>query len=187
MRKKHIATIVLSMFALVGCSEFLGDADSMDIDVDRVLFDFPATVEGSGSAGGEAVNSFTTFRTLDISDIGSRRVTEFADIIIGLEVERASLIVSALDNREYLIKNLSVMADVPDSPQVIETTLTGRESVAGEGMRNFIREIVSRLVAGDEVVVSISGHTDAPADTRLNIDLESAIEFFADPQRVRME
>lgn len=182
MKKLHIAIVFAVSLLTAGCSEFLDDAEGTNIDAEDVRFDFSATVEGSGQGElSDTPNRFTTFRSLTVSDIGSREVTERAGEITDIAIEETSLLVRASDGAEYLVKNLSIETDVTGSPQVIEKYLTGKEYRADWPMMEFVVRLVARLVKGDEMVVTITGNTDAPVGTRLDIDLNSEIDFEADP------
>lgn len=167
-----------------GCSEFLDKSDSVGIEADKVIFDFPATVaDGDLGATESAPYKFKAVTALSIEDIGDHDVVELAESITSVFVESSRIYVTTeKGKRGYRIERLIIAADnVADSPQTIEPFVVGHDHIGTETERLFITELVERLVCHEIVNVTVEGYTNAPLHTHIDVKIESDILFSADP------
>ncbi len=182
----QIAAVASFSLALAGCSEFLDSQSPMDIEADKVVFNFPAIVaQNHIYSESETPNKFTASKGLTIADIGDEDVIKHAEAITGISIQRSSVGVTTKEgSKGHLIDHLIIVADdIPGSPQTIAPFRVGHDHFDNDEEKAFIAALVQKIVenGGKPVTVTIEGYTDAPERTLIDIKLKSDIVFFADP------
>ena len=162
------------------------DATSRDIKVNNIKFDFKAKTEDVAARSGElsivepragATTSFTVERLVDLSELGSADVLEYANKINKVVVNNALINVTANPNGNYTLTNLTFKADGVTvdgvNSLVVPSYTMGGAFTAPANMLNYMGAFIMRLVAVGSVKVTVSGQSDAPPGTELTIRIES--------------
>jgi len=185
MKKILISMIAFAMLLSPACDK-IKDATSRDIKVNNIKFDFKAKTEDVAARSGElsivepragATTSFTVERLVDLSELGSADVLEYANKINKVVVNNALINVTANPNGNYTLTNLTFKADGVTvdgvNSLVVPSYTMGGAFTAPANMLNYMGAFIMRLVAVGSVKVTVSGQSDAPPGTELTIRIES--------------
>ena len=174
------------MGILYFCSDFL--RTSKDFKVNDVRFDFTATsVAGSSTKSAEAITlraaaatqSFSVTRTVDISEIGDDDVLEYVAKIYKVKVDNSIISVTVSPAGAYTVENLTVTAVGVSGSIMIPSYTMGNAFTLTSGMIVFTEAFFKKLKEDRSVSVTVTGMTDAPAGTTINIRYESDVIFTA--------
>ena len=181
--KKVIILAALAMTSLAGCDK-VKDATSKDIKVDNVKFDFTAVTEGGASKSGamiktsEEMSTFTVTRTVELSELNSPEVTQFANKIIKATVSDSKVTATMTPSGEFFISYLTISAkDVTDSPLVIPSYTVGELFKPTAAMKSFTSALFMKLMKDQQVSVTVSGETNAPEGTTVTVSFENDMVF----------
>ena len=188
MKKNLIFALVCATLTLTGCDK-IKDVTSRDFTVKNITFDFttetdeaPVTLmSGSTEATlrSGTMSSFTVTRTVDISEMGSSEIIEYANKISKVQIEGTTMNVTAIPSGSYNIANLTITAaDVPGS-LAIPSYILGGTFTPPANMDTYTTAFIMRVLSAKQVSVTVSGQSDAPPGTTLNISYKSDILFTA--------
>ena len=183
--KKLFIMAAIAGVALAGCDK-LKEAASSDFTVDDVTFNFSADVDNgaeaatkSGGTRASAANSFTVTRTVNISEIGSPDVVEYASKISKVMVNSSLLNVTTTPAGSYTVTNLTVSAVNVSGSLVIPSYTVGGTFTPPSNMNSYTATFITALINAKSVSVTVSGETDAPTGTTVNISYENDLVFTA--------
>jgi len=182
MKKIIIAALTCAIVSLVSCDK-LKDTLSHDIKVNKVKFDFTAiTSDGTDTKAVSTratTNTFAGTRTVDISEIGSSELMEYAGKISKVAVNSTLLNITANPSGSYTVTNLTLTADGVPGSLIIPSYSLGSAFTPPSGMDAYTSAFIMKLLAAKTVTVMVSGQTDAPAGTTIQISYESDLVFTA--------
>ena len=191
LRNRMTTSIYLAVFmcmslSLISCDK-LKDATSKDFKVNNVSFKFIAeskagattTSIGALSTRAAATQSFTVTRTIDISELGSDDVVKYANKIDAVRINNSLVQVTVNPAGTYTVENLTVTASGVSGSIVIPTYTTGASFTLTSDMNTFTSAFIMKLVSAKTVSVTVTGMTDAPVGTTLNISYDSDLLFTA--------
>jgi hypothetical protein len=171
----QLSIILLAGIALVGC-DAIKEAASHDFTVNNVDFDFSTTVSAATRAGG---NPFTLTRTVTISEIGSSDIVAHADKISKVVVSSSLFNITASPEGDYTVIGLTISAvNVPGS-LVISSYTMGDAFTPPANINTYTAAFIMKLLRDKSLTVTVSGETDAPAGTTLNISYKNNLIFTA--------
>ena len=186
MKKILFSALICVMFSFIGC-EKLKEANTIDIKVNNVTFDFEALVQDMSAApsvdsstpslrvGG--TTSFSVERSVDIDEIGSTELNEYLNKINNVKANNSLLKITAAPSGNYIITNLTVTIKGID-PLTIPSYTLGGTFTAPSNMNTFTNSFLTKLLKGP-VKVKIEGQTDAPAGTTVYVVYECDLVFTA--------
>jgi len=183
MKKTLIYALLCAMVSLSGC-EKLKDVTSRDFTVNNIAFDFEATARDNVTtlSGDPAVTtrvgettSFAVTRTVDISEMGNDDIIEYAAKINKIVVNSSVITVTASPAGTYTVTDLKVTAVGVAGELVIPSYTMGSAFVAPANMNAYTTAFIMRLLSAKTVQVTVTGNSDAPAGTTINIQYESDI------------
>jgi len=171
--------------ALAGC-DAIKDAASTNFTVNGVKFDFTAVTSAMAIGNGEmslmsggTMNPFSASRTVNISEIGSAELTEYASKISKVVVSNSLLEITTNPSGNYTIEDLTISAtDVPGS-LVIPSYTVGSTFTPPSTMNAYMAAFIMKLVSSKSLTVTVTGQTDAPTGTTVNISYENTVVFTA--------
>jgi len=179
MKKILLAALTCAMVSLTGCDK-LKDAVSRDIKVNNVKFEFAATTNDDAVETLSAVTTraatlrtFSVTRTVDISEMGNSEIMEYASKIKNVEVNSSQLTVTASPAGNFTVSNVLVKAVGVAGEMSVPSYTLGNAFPTPDGMDSFIGAFISKLLTAKTVSVTVSGQTDAPAGTTINVSFES--------------
>jgi len=184
MKKMLIAALVCAMVSSVGCDK-IKDAASRDFNVKNVKFDFSAITEGaaaSASAVGmraETPNTFSVTREVNLSEIGSSDLMDYAGKISKVAVNSSLLNITASPSGSYSVANVTVKADGVSGSLLVPSYTLGGTFTAPANMNAYTSTFIMKLLSAKTITVTVSGQTDAPAGTTIRISYESDLLFTA--------
>ena len=187
MKKNLIYALLCVIVSLVGCDK-LKEATSHDFTVKNISLDFEADVdEGPSTSPGNnmglsmraGMNSFSVTRTVDISEMGSSELVTYANKINNAVVNAASLSVTTTPSGTYSVANLKITAVGVSGELVIPSYTIGGSFTAPSNMNTYTTAFILQLVSTKSISVTVTGQTDAPAGTTVNISYESEVLFTA--------
>ena len=187
MKKNLIYALLCAMVSLSGC-EKLKDATSRDFNVKNISFDFSATVrdEVTPQSGDLTVTtragemrSFSETRTVDVSEIGSSDVVDFAKMINKAEVNAASVSITTVPSGSYTVTDLTISAPGVPGSLVVPAYVIGEAFTAPANMGNYMSAFIMRIVNANSITVTVSGQIDAPSGTTILISYKSDVVFTA--------
>jgi hypothetical protein len=173
--------------SLMSCDK-IKDATSKDFTVKGVSFDFSAESKaGTATKSAEAVavraatdQSFTVTRAVNISELGSNDVIEYANKINAVKANNALIKVTAVPVGDYTVENLTVTAvGVAGSLFFQQPFTLGGDITLPANANTYMEAFIMKLVDNGSVSVTVTGKTDAPAGTTINICYESDLLFTA--------
>ena len=135
------------------------------------VFNFSAETQA-----GAATNSFTKTQTLDISKLGSDYFIARKDKINNVEVYAGELTITVDPGENCTIENLTITAVGVAGSLVVPSFKISDMFITPSNIIEYTGAFVMKLVK-DEVLVTVSGMTDAPAGTIINIYYESYLMF----------
>ena len=179
MEKFVLFALMCLSLSLISCDK-IKDATSKDFKVNDVSFDFTAVcTEGTTTKSAEAValraaatQSFTVTRAVNISELGSD-VIDYAGKIKKVSVENSLISVTANPAGAYTIENLTVKATGVSGSIEIPSFTIGNPFPLTSGMNVYTISFINQLISINSVSVTVTGMTDAPAGTTLNISYKS--------------
>ena len=170
-----IAALTCAMMSLASCDKL-----KKDFTVKNLKFDFEAPVSGNAATTHQAVvtragldNSFTVNRTVDISEMGDPDVIEYAKKIDKVSVNRTLLNITVVPAGNYSVANVTLTAVGIAGSLVVPSYTLGGAFTPPENMENYTAALIIKLLSTKEVTVTITGQTDAPVGTVINISYEN--------------
>ncbi len=182
----QISTMLLMVYVmalLLGCEQ-IKDATSRDIHVKNVKLDFAATMQNVTTTSlsssiddvttraGET-SSFTVTRTVNISELGNADVVDYYNRISKVAVNSALITVTATPTGAFTVTKLTVTADGVGGSLVVPSYTIGDAFTAPAEINNYTAAFIKKLISTKSISVTITGQSDAPAGTVINICYES--------------
>ena len=185
MKKIMIAALICAMTSLAGCDK-LKDATSRDIKANKVTFKFEAPTSSNAAATLTAVvtragtdNTFTITRTVLLSEIGSSDLEEYRNKISKVAANNSLLSITTTPSGSYSVADVTVKTVGVDGELLVPSYTLGGAFTPPANMNTYTGQFVTRLVNTGSVTITISGKTDAPAGTTINISYETNLVFTA--------
>ena len=184
MKKIYFAALACAMMMFASC-EKLKDATSRDIKVNNVKFEFAAESSNAAEVRGSVVtragtdNIFTVTRTVSIAEMGSSEITEYAGKISNVAVNSSLLKITASPQGNYTVTDVKVAAEGVAGTLDVPSYTLGSVFTPPANMNAYTAAFVMKLLAAKTVSVTVSGKTDAPAGTVINISYESDLVLTA--------
>ena len=188
MKKNLIFALVCATVMLTGCDK-IDKLTSRDFTVRNIAFDFTAVTDDapvavtSGSTEttlrSGTMSSFTVTRTVDISEMGSSEIIEYANKISKVQIDGTTVNVSAVPPGSYTVTTLTITAAGVPGSLVIPSYTLGDAFTPPAGMDAYTTAFIMRLLSAKQVSVTVAGQSDAPPGTTLNISYKSDIIFTA--------
>ena len=186
MKKIIFCALMCMSITLISCDK-LKEATSIDFKVNDVSFDFETTsTTGASSMPAEAMTlraaatqSFAVTRTVDISEMGSSDVLEYADKINKVRIDNSIISVTVSPAGNYTIENLTVKAAGVSGSIVVPSYTIGNTFTLTSDMNAFTNAFLMKLLSNKSISVTVTGMTDAPVGTTINIHYESDLMFTA--------
>ena len=184
MKKILFSMIAVAMMLPLGCDKIL----TRDFTVNNISFDFEATAQDNVTtlSGDPAITtragettSFTVTRSVDISEMGNDDIIEYAGKINKIAVNSSIITVTASPEGSYTVTDLKVTAAGVTGEPVIPSYTMGSAFVAPANMNAYTTAFIMRLLSVKTIQVTVTGKSDAPAGTTINIKHESDIVFTA--------
>ena len=184
MKKILIFALICTTVSLTGCGK-IRNATSREFTVNGVDFGFTAITNSSdavasGTRTAAEMSTFSVTRTVNISEIGDSDIIEYAKKISKVAVNSSVLSVTTDPWGDYTVENLTVsVAGVSGSPLVVPSFTLGDTFVPPAGMNSFTSSFIMKLLRDKSVTVTVSGETDAPEGTEVDIIYENDLVFTA--------
>ena len=187
MKKNLIYALLCAMLSLVGCDK-LKEATSHDFTVKNISFDFTADAEDSPAASSSStepsmraatITSFSVTRTVDISEMGSSEITTYASKIYNAVVNSALVSIETTPSGSYTVSNLKISAPGVSGSLIIPSYTIGGAFTAPSNMNAYLSDFILKLIDAKSLSVTVSGQTDAPTGTTIDISYESDVLFTA--------
>ena len=186
MKKIIFYALMCMSITLISCDK-LKEATSIDFKVNDVSFDFETTsTTGTSSMPSDAMTlraaatqSFAVTRTVNISEMGSSDVTEYADKIIKVRVDNSLIKVTVNPTGTYTIENLTIKAVGVSGSILVPSYTIGNTFTLTSEMNAFTNAFILKLLNDKSISVTVTGRTDAPVGTTINISYESDLFFTA--------
>jgi len=184
MKKIFILALTCTIVSLVSCDK-IKEVTSTDFKVNNVHFDFSTNVEeGPSSSSADvffraATQTFTITRLVNISELGSDDVIEYANKISKVVIDNSLIRVTVSPAGTYTIENLTVTASGVPGSIVIPSYTMGSPFTLTSDMNTFTSAFIMKLISAKSLSVTVSGKTDAPVGTTINISYESNLIFTA--------
>jgi hypothetical protein len=174
-----------AMTSLMSCDK-IKDATSKDFTVDNVRFDFEAVVAGGVPKAAMAIvrtaetnNSFSVTRTVNLDEIGSDDIVEYADKISKVMVNSSLLHVTVSPADTHSVTNLTVTAAGVAGSLVIPSCTVGGDFTLPDNTKAYTTAFIMKLLSAGSLTVTVEGQTDAPAGTTINVRYENDLIFTA--------
>ena len=166
--------------SLISCDK-IKEATSKDFKVSGVEFNFTAvsTASTKSATRAEATQSFSVTRTVKISEIGSEDVAEYANKINRVLADNSLINVTVTPAGTYTVENLTITAAGVTGSLVVPSYTMGSAFTLPSNTAAFTSAFIMKLVNARTVSVTVTGMTDAPEGTTLNITYESDLIFTA--------
>lgn len=178
-KKIMIFALTCAMVSLASCDK-IKEATSRDFKVNNVKFDFTATpTTGTGLMKAETLNTFSVARSVNISELGSSDVTEYAGKISKVVVNSSSLKITTVPAGAYTVANVTVTAEGVSGSLLISSYTLGDTFTPPSNMNTYTSALIMKLLSAKTVTVTISGQTDAPTSATILISYESNLLFTA--------
>lgn len=178
MRKIYLLTVLL-IATLPACDK-IEEATSRDIKIDNVKFNFETAIQALKSTRSAEINSFSIMKTIQLSDLNSQDLVDYASKIKEVKVNRSEIVVTFNPTGNYTITDLEIdIAGVSGSPLVIPSYSANEAFVAPAKMKEFTSAFLMKLLSNTSVDVMVSGNTDAPAGTTIKISYDNDLVFTA--------
>jgi len=176
------------MMSLVSCDK-IKEATSLDFNVNNVSFDFSTTVadnpspmpaESASLRATTATQTFSVTRTINISELGSDDAVKYANKISNVAVSNSLITIEASPAGSYTVENIKITADgVTGSPLNVPTfTIDGSFTFTTE-MNKFTAAFIAKLLSAKSISVTVSGTTNAPVGTTIDIYYKSNLVLTA--------
>jgi len=184
MKKMLIAALICAMVSPIGCDK-IKDATSRDFTVNNVKFDFSAVTEGAAASApavemrAETSNTFSVTRVVNLSEIGSSDVVEYAGKISKVVANSSLLNITASPSGTYSVANVTVTAEGVSGSLLVPSYTLGGAFTAPANMSAYTSAFIMKLLTSKTVTVTVSGQTDAPVGTTIRISYESDLLFTA--------
>jgi hypothetical protein len=125
------------------------------------------------------MNSFSVTRTVDVSEIESSDVIEYANKISNVTVNNSLINVTTTPAGNYTVANLTVSVDGVSGSLVVPSYTIGSAFTPPSNMNTYTAAFIMKLLSAESVTVTVSGKTDAPAGTTVDISYENDLVFTA--------
>jgi len=176
MKKILFAALVCAMTSLASCDKL-----KHDFNVNNVKFAFEAPVTGNTATTYAAVttraagmdNTFTVTRQVDISEMGSSEIVEYANKVNSVVVNNTLLKITVVPSGNYSVADVTLTADGVAGSLVVPAYTLGGAFTPPANMNAYTSALIMKLVSAKKVNVTITGQTDAPTGTTINISYES--------------
>ena len=179
--------LAFSMLLPVGCDK-IKEATSHNFSVRDVKIDFtaitqPLLVESQTNvpvmrAG--STSSFLVTRTVNLSDFGSTELMDYANRITKVVVNNSTVDVSTVPAGNFKVTNLKIKySETASGSLTISEYTVGETFTPPSTMGTFLGGFVLKLVHDRAISVTVSGETDAPVGTEINVSYEGDIVFTA--------
>ena len=183
MKKILIFALICATASLASCDK-IKDATSRDFTVNNVKLDFTAiTKDGSETQAvmlrSGTVSSFSVTRTVDLSEMGSEEMMEYASKISKVVVNASLVSITMTPSENYTISDLKISADGVPGSLVIPSYTIGDQFTAPSDMETYMAAFIMKLLSTKSLSVTVSGQSDAPAETVVNIRYENDIVLTA--------
>ena len=179
MKKVLIAALTCAMVVSLTSCDKIKEALSRDITVNNVKFDFPIQVVGEDMRATRdgTMNPFSVTREVDISEISSSEVMEYASKISKVTTNSSLLSVTAVPAGSYSVANVKISTVGIPGEIIVPAYTMGSSFTAPANMNDYTSALIMKLLTAKKLTVTISGETDAPVPTTLNISYESDLVF----------
>ena len=188
MKKLIFFALMCMSLSQISCDK-LKEATSKDFKVNDVKFDFSAESKASASEmpAGEATmrattavtQSFSVTRMVNISELGSDDVIEYKNKISKVIVDNSLINVTVSPSGAYTVEKLTITAVGVSGSIVIPSYTIGNPFTLTSDMNAFTIAFLNMLLPDNSVSVTVSGKTDAPVGTTINVRYESDLIFTA--------
>ena len=180
MKKISFFALMCMIVSLTGCDK-IKDATSKEFKVNGVKFAFSAESKaGTAMLSTDALSlraattqSFTVTRTVDISEMGSDEVIEFANKINNVAINNALIQITTVPAGIYNFEDITVTAAGVPGQIVISSYTIGNTVTFTPDMNAFTSAFIMKLISNKSASATVKGKTDAPAGTIINISYES--------------
>ena len=183
--KKFLIIAAIAGAALAGC-DAIKEAVSTEFTANNVMFDFAVVVNEVAIENGEMslmssgiMNSFSETRTVNISEIGSAEVAEYASKISKVVVNSSLLEVTTNPPGNYTVENLTISTASVSGSLVIPSYTVGTTFTPPSNMNIYMAAFILKLINSNSLTVTVTGQTDAPAGTTVNISYNNTVVFTA--------
>jgi len=133
----------------------------------------------SGITRAGTANSFTVTRTVNISELGSSELDEYANKISNVVVNSSLINVTIVPAGSYTVSNLTVSAAGVSGSLVVPSYTVGGAFTPPSNMFTYTATLIMKLIEAKSLTVTVSGDTDAPVGTTVNISYENDLIFTA--------
>jgi len=170
-----------------GCDK-IKDATSRDFKVNNIKFDFSATTQADqATRSGEVADvatrsgttSFSVVRTVEIAELGSDDAVKYANKISNVEVAKTSISITTVPAGSFTVTNLKITAAGVSGELFVPSYSIGSAFNAPSNMNAYTEAFIKRLLDAKTVQVSVTGQSDAPAGTVINISYQSDVVLTA--------
>ena len=184
---------IVAVILFVGCDK-IKDATSVDVKVDNVAFSFITPVESaiqqpaenagqqilfaSNQTQEEVWNTFTATREINVDEIGSSDVKKYIDQISKITANQATVSISTDPAGTYTVSELKISYDGGGS-LTIPSYKMGEAFTPPSELNVYISGFVWKLLSGNNIKVTVSGKTNAPAGTSVIVKYETDLVFTA--------
>ena len=189
MKKNLIYALLCAILSLNGCDK-IKEVTSKDFTVNNINLDFTAVTENmpalsnssadvSMRAAAAAMSTFSVTRTVDISELGSSELAEYASKISKVVVNAATVSVTTNPSGNYTVSNLKISATGVSGSLEIPSYTIGSAFTAPSNMNSYLANLLLKLTNDKKVTVTVSGQTDALPGTTIKVSYESDVLFTA--------
>jgi len=185
MNKKLFAALTCALMVFVSCDK-LKDATSHDFNVSNVKFKFEAPTSGNAVAKQATIatragtdNNFTVTRIVNLSEMGNSDVIEYSKKISNVKVNSSQLNITSTPAGGYTVADVKVTAVGVKGELLVSSYTLGSTFSPPANMNAYTAAFVKELIKAGTVSVTVSGKTDAPAGTTININYESDLVLTA--------
>ena len=185
--KKIISFALLCMILSPISCDKIKEATSKDFKVKNVNFNFSAeSIAGTPAKSAEAMimraaatQTFTETRTVNISEIGSDDVMEYASKISKVSVDNSLIKITVNPAGTYTVESLTITAAGVTGSIIVPSYTIGDTFTLSSDMNAFTNAFIMKLLSAKSVSVTVTGTTDAPVGTTINVSYISDLIFTA--------
>ena len=175
MKKILLAALICAMMSLAGCDKL-----KHDFEVNNVKFTFDTTVTDNAATTHAAVatragtdNTFAVTSIVELSDMGSSELIEYAHKVNSVVVNHTLLNITAVPAGNYNVANVTLTANGVAGSFVVPSYTLGSAFTPPANMNSYTAALFKKLISAKQVTVTITGQTDAPVGTEIKISYES--------------
>ena len=183
MKKIFISMIAFAMMLPIGC-EKIKDVTSRDFTVNNINFDFTATAQDDVTTSSSDLSvttravettSFAVTRTVDNSEFNNADIIKYAGKINKVVVNSSVISVTSVPASDFTITNLKVIAEGILGSIEVPTYVIGGTYIVPAAMNAYTSAFIMKLLDGESIRVTVTGQSNAPAGTVLNINYKNDI------------